>query len=139
MPRDDGVSWARLGRVEKTFLVMAALLAVLFFFGISATLQFWIAAAVFFLGIAVVVRLARFALRKAIWRLRNRLMVAYLFIAVVPIVLILALLAGTAYLVVGQMAVYLVYTELSNRVRQLAFPTDAMVRAPARDPQQALN
>ena len=34
----------------------------------------------------------------------------------------LALLVGTAYLVVGQMAVYLVDRELSNRERQLAFP-----------------
>jgi hypothetical protein len=42
-------------------------------------------------------RLARRGLRKAIWRLRNRLIAAYIFIAVVPVVLIL-LLAGHRHL-----------------------------------------
>ena len=42
-------------------------------------------------GIAAAYQLARRIARRAIWRLRNRLIVAYLFIAVVPIVLILAL------------------------------------------------
>jgi sigma-B regulation protein RsbU (phosphoserine phosphatase) len=118
---------------------MAAVFAALYFTSVLSTLQFWVAIAVFLLGIAVLVRLARSALRKAIWRLRNRLMVAYLFIAVVPIVLVLALLGGTAYLVVGQMAVYLIDRELSNHERQLASRTEGMVSAPARDPQQALN
>ena len=39
------------------------------------------------LGIWVLIRLARDGVRKAIWRLRNRLMMTYLFIAVVPILL----------------------------------------------------
>ena len=55
------------------------------------------------------------AMRNLIWRLRNRLIVAYLFIAVVPIVLILALMLVTSYALVGQMAVYLVNRELENR------------------------
>ena len=73
--------------------------------------------------------------RNLIWRLRNRLIVAYLFIAVVPIVLILVLLATTAYVVVGQMAVFLVYAELQNRMGTLTFPTNNLVRTPACDPQ----
>ena len=55
----------------------------------------------------------------AIWRLRNRLIVAYLFIAVVPVVLILVLMLVTSYAVIGQMAVYLVNRELENRMRTL--------------------
>jgi len=41
-------------------------------------------------GLVVLFRLARRAMRRAIWRLRNRLIAAYLFIAVVPIVLLAA-------------------------------------------------
>ena len=74
------------------------------------------------------VRLARRALRNLIWRLRNRLIVAYLFIAVVPIVLVIGLLAGAVVPCVGQTAVYLVNTALDARMRQPSFPADVMVR-----------
>src|SRR5204862_6620660 len=139
MNKEDGVSWARLGRVEKAFLLAIPLYALLYFAGAPASAQFPVAVAGIFLGIATLVRLARSAMRNLIWRLRNRLIVAYLFIAVVPIVLILVLLAGTAYLVVGQIAGYLAYTDLMSRMRFLSFPAEAMVRVPARDPQAAIN
>jgi sigma-B regulation protein RsbU (phosphoserine phosphatase) len=73
-----------------------------------------------------------------IWRLRNRLIVAYLFIAVVPVVLMLALLLGTSYAVVGQTAAYLAYTALNGRMRLLNLPAVAMSRGPARNPQSAM-
>ena len=139
MRKGDGLSWALLGRVEKAFLAVLALYALDFFTGILPSFQLPLAIVGFFLGVTALVRLGRFAARNLIWRLRNRLIVAYVFIAVVPVVLILALLAGTAYLVVGQTAVYLVNTELNNRMRVLTFPANAMVRAPARDPQAAFN
>src|SRR5215831_5860981 len=139
MRKGDGLSWALLGRVEKAFLAVVALYALDFFTGILPSFQLPLGIVGFFLGVTALVRLGRFAARNLIWRLRNRLIVAYVFIAVVPVVLILALLAGTAYLVVGQTAVYLVNTELNNRMRVLTFPANAMVRAPARDPQAAFN
>src|SRR5215475_12166121 len=139
MRKGDGLSWALLGRVEKAFLAVLALYALNFFTGILPSFQLPLAIVGFFLGVAALVRLGRFAGRNLIWRLRNRLIVAYVFIAVVPVVLILALLAGTAYLVVGQTAVYLVNTALENRMRVLTFPAQAMVRAPGRDPQAAVN
>jgi sigma-B regulation protein RsbU (phosphoserine phosphatase) len=54
-----------------------------------------------------------------IWRLRNRLLVAYLFIAVVPVGLIvtLAVLGGKA--LTRQLAVYLVTSELNRRIEAL--------------------
>ncbi|MBS1859216.1 MAG: SpoIIE family protein phosphatase [Acidobacteria bacterium] len=139
MEKTGGVSWARLGRVEKALLVAVALYALLYFTGVAPLLRFGVAVVGVFLLAGSLYRLARYALRNLIWRLRNRLIVAYLFIAVVPIVLILVLLATTAYVVVGQMAVYLVYTELQNRMRVLTFPANNLARAPARDPQIALN
>src|SRR6185503_13302418 len=117
----------------------AALFVLLYFTGRFPALQFGLAVAAVFLLVGSVVRLARYALRNLIWRLRNRLIVAYLFIAVVPIVLILVLLATTAYVVVGQMAVFLVYTELQNRMGTLTFPANNLVRTPARDPEAATN
>ncbi|HZL57774.1 MAG TPA: hypothetical protein VFC21_11855, partial [Bryobacteraceae bacterium] len=59
------------------------------------------------IGAVVVYRAIRRVLRQSIWRLRNRLILTYVFIGLVPIVLILALTALGTYIVSGQAAVYL--------------------------------
>jgi sigma-B regulation protein RsbU (phosphoserine phosphatase) len=69
-------------------------------------------------------RLGRLALKKSklIWRLRNRLIVTYVFVGAVPIVLILALAYCGAWIVVGQVATYLVSSELGRRAAMLENP-----------------
>jgi len=134
----DGFGWRRLGRVEKIFLLLLFVYVALYLAGALPALQLWIALAAFVLGLVAFFRVMRRFTRTMIWRLRNRLIVAYLFIAVVPVVLMLALLLGTSYAVVGQTAVYLVNTELKNRMRTLNIPAFAMSRAPSRDAQTAL-
>ncbi|HEX5432582.1 MAG TPA: hypothetical protein VFW83_11495, partial [Bryobacteraceae bacterium] len=74
------------------------------------------------------VRLLKLAARNAVWRLRNRLLVTYLFIAVVPFLLVAALAGLTGYWLVNQVAVYLVTTELDRRVQSLASMTQSVVR-----------
>jgi phosphoserine phosphatase RsbU/P len=139
MKRDDGVNWRKLGYIEKIFFLLVALWAGLYFAGVAGRYQTTIAIGAIVMGILAIVKIGRMALRNAIWRLRNRLIVAYLFIAVVPIVLILALMLGTSYAVVGQVAVFLVNRQLENHIRTLHLPADAMTRAPARDPETAMN
>ena len=138
MSQGDRFSWRKLGRIEQAFLILGLLYALLYFTGLAPGLQLWIALAAFFCGLVSFFRLVRHITRAVIWRLRNRLIVAYLFIAVVPVVLMLVLMLGTSYLVVGQTAVYLVDTELKNRMQTLNLPAVAMARGPARDPQTAM-
>jgi sigma-B regulation protein RsbU (phosphoserine phosphatase) len=138
MKKHDGVNWGRLGRVEKSFLVLAAMWALMYFAGAAGVYQTTVALAAVVMGILTVVKIGRMAFRHAIWRLRNRLIVAYLFIAVVPVVLMLALMLGTSYAIVGQVAVYMVDKELQNHMRTLRLPAEFLTRAPARDPQTAL-
>jgi sigma-B regulation protein RsbU (phosphoserine phosphatase) len=126
-----GKYWRHLGALEKTFLVLIAVYAVLYFSGIAAGLASLLALASFALGMVSLIRLLRRSTRKVIWRLRNRLIVAYLFIAVVPIVLILALVGVAAYAIIGQMAVYLADNELSRRINFLSGPAENLVRIPA--------
>src|ERR1019366_7003728 len=114
-----GGSWRRFGLIERAFLVLLAVWLALYFSGISSLTQSLVGLVAFFLGLAVLFRVARRGMRKAIWRLRNRLIAAYLFIAVVPIVLILTLVGFAGWAVIGQMAVYLVNTELNHRERAL--------------------
>jgi len=120
------VNWRWAGRIEKAFLVFAAVWALLYFTGSAPTLQVLVMLVTVVLGGLAVYKLARRGMRTAIWRLRNRLIAAYLFIAVVPIVLILALIGLAASFVLGQMAVYLVDTELSARERTLSFAAETL-------------
>ncbi len=60
-----------------------------------------------------------YLLKKAIWRLRNRLYVTYVFVAAVPIVLVAALAWIGGYLLINQLAIYLVTSELDRRIESL--------------------
>jgi sigma-B regulation protein RsbU (phosphoserine phosphatase) len=68
----------------------------------------------------------RWTLRKSIWRLRNRLVVTYVFIAVVPIVLIVALALMSGYILAGQTASYLMASELDRTIDLLGIPARAL-------------
>jgi sigma-B regulation protein RsbU (phosphoserine phosphatase) len=62
--------------------------------------------------------------RRTIWRLRNRLILAYVFIGVVPIALILVMLGVGMYILMGQVATYLMTAEMNRRnevVRDCAY------------------
>jgi len=62
--------------------------------------------------------------RRTIWRLRNRLILAYVFIGVVPITLMLVMLGLGMYILMGQVATYLMTAEVNRRnevVRDCAY------------------
>jgi len=50
-----------------------------------------------------------------LWSLRNRLIAAYIFIAVVPVLLLLAMAGLAAYLLYWQLGSYVIYTEMEER------------------------
>src|SRR5581483_7993773 len=111
MLRGIGALFRKLGRAELFLLVLAAIDVALRFLAPGSGFTLLINIALYITAIVVAVRLARRFIGRAIWRLRNRLIVAYLFIAVVPIILILALAAIAIYMVTGQVAVYLASSE----------------------------
>ncbi len=76
-------------------------------------------------------RLGRLMMRSIIWRLRNRLIVAYLFVALVPLVLLSLLAVVATYVVTGQMAIYLVNSELSRQTGTLRGAAESILRVPA--------
>jgi sigma-B regulation protein RsbU (phosphoserine phosphatase) len=123
--------YRKLGRIEKTFIILVLLAAVLAYaapasaIGLVVTFAAWIA------GIVVAIRLARSGVKKIIWRLRNRLIVAYAFIAMVPIVLILVLVLVSAYGLTGQIALYLINSELDRRTSILRNAANTIAETPA--------
>jgi sigma-B regulation protein RsbU (phosphoserine phosphatase) len=131
-------NWRALGRTGQAFLIVLAIFLIVRFLHAKLIPQLAAGALLVVTGLAVVYRLARRVARKAIWRLRNRLIVAYLFIAVVPIVLILALVIFTGQSIIGQMAVYLVQTELSRRESYLQAEVRSLIRVPPQDLEGAI-
>jgi len=121
----------RLGRIERLFLLLLALFAALQFLEAVLLLRLVLAGALAVTGTWVGVRLVRHLLGKVTWRLRNRLIVAYLFIAVVPVLLLLSLAALGAREMAGQIAVYLVHSEFERRMDSLRNSAQALARAPA--------
>ncbi len=73
-----------------------------------------------FLAIILLALLAfRWLKAKMLWRLRNRLIVTYMFIGVIPVVLLVAMAFITLYLFAGQFANFIVTSELDSRLRSL--------------------
>ena len=122
--------WRRMGRVAQAFILVTVAFLLLHYTHFGLGLQIVAGVVTIVLGLVAAYQLARRVARRAIWRLRNRLIVAYLFIAVVPIVLILALVIFAGKGVIGQVAVYLVDTELSRREHFLQNEVSALVRLP---------
>src|SRR5579871_4478336 len=99
--------WRRLGVIEKAFLIATAVYALLYYTGIAAAFATLAGVIAFGLGCAVLIRVVR----RSLWRLRYRLVAAYLLISVVPVGLILLLAAIAGRVIIGEMAVYLVNNE----------------------------
>jgi sigma-B regulation protein RsbU (phosphoserine phosphatase) len=75
-------------------------------------------------------RLAGFIRRHVLWRLRRRLVVTYLFIAFVPIFLIVFLVWLAIFIINGQFAAYLVASNLRERFDQLQQINRAVAHEP---------
>jgi sigma-B regulation protein RsbU (phosphoserine phosphatase) len=68
-----------------------------------------------------------------LWRLRNRLIVAYVLIAVVPVVLLLTMAAVALSLFYLQLGAHLLRDDLEERVNTISAETRAIVRAIEQD------
>lgn len=70
--------------------------------------------------------IARWALRHLMWRLRRRLIVTYIFIGVIPIVLLLLMAGVGSYLAAGQFATYIALSDLQSASKHLEAANDAL-------------
>ncbi len=71
---------------------------------------------------------------RLLWSLRNRLVVAYLFIAVVPILLLLIMTVISAAILYSQLGGYLLWDDLYKRVEMLGDAADHVVAGEATHP-----
>jgi len=76
----------------------------------------WLNALALVSVVYIFARLLPWLRKKLLWSLRNRLIVAYLFIAVVPIVLLLIMVALSSYLLYLQFGAHLIDDDLQTRI-----------------------
>src|SRR3954452_14448649 len=133
------VFWRRLSGIDKTFFILLIVYGTLWATGVAPLGRSLVGLAVVFAGLLALFGLVRRTVKGAIWRLRNRLIAAYVLIAVVPVVLILMLFAAAAYAVIGQMAVYLVNTELKHREDALLRQANGLAQFPVGAPERGMN
>ncbi len=112
--------WRRLSRLDLTALALSLAGALAYLMEMSSPvlnfLKFFAALA----GIYLLFRLLAWGRSRLLWSLRNRLIVAGLFIAVIPVLLLLLLAARSAGILYSQLASYLLYEDIQRRKEMLA-------------------
>src|SRR5947209_13466044 len=89
----------------------------------------WIGFLAFCAGVLFFILGFKWVKRRILWRLRNRLIVTYVFIGVIPAVLLVAMGLITLYGLGGQFAVFLVTSEIHSQLRSMAGVNDAVSNA----------
>jgi sigma-B regulation protein RsbU (phosphoserine phosphatase) len=79
----------------------------------------WVGFLAFLSGVLFFILGFRWVRRRILWRLRNRLIVTYVFIGVIPAVLLIAMGLITLYGLGGQFAVFVVTSEINAQLRSL--------------------
>jgi sigma-B regulation protein RsbU (phosphoserine phosphatase) len=79
----------------------------------------WVEFLAFLASVLFCILAFRWLKRRVLWRLRNRLIVTYVFIGVIPAVLLMAMATITLYGLAGQFAVFVVTSEIDSQLRSL--------------------
>ncbi len=129
------VAWYLLGLDVALFALQKLLSAFKGSYG--ASLAGWVN----FLSSVVIILFLLLAFRwlkkKMLWRLRNRLIVTYMFIGVIPAVLLIAMAAASIYLFSGQFANFVVTSELNSQLRSMGSGNAAIANELAGELQQS--
>jgi sigma-B regulation protein RsbU (phosphoserine phosphatase) len=96
--------------------------------GASASLAGWVSFLSFLAAALFVVVAFRWLRSKLLWRLRNRLIVTYVFIGVIPVLLLVMISVITLYLLAGQFASFVVTSEITSRLRSMESSNRAIAK-----------
>src|SRR5271155_208226 len=111
-------------------LVFVAQQSILYFSSQASgdTLSGWGAFFTFILAISFSILAVRWFRNRFLWKVRNRLIVTYLFIGVVPVLLVLAIAGISGYLFFNQFATSQARGEIDSEVKRLDVVTSGMAQ-----------
>jgi len=110
---------AYLAGVELVLIVLHWIVRIFGGVAVAGSLGGWIS----FLGLVLAILVVSLGLRwfrdHIMWSVRNRLIVTYLFIGVLPIALVLLIVSISTYFLGGQFAAYIAVSEIEARAQRL--------------------
>jgi len=121
--------WRRLSRIDLFAILLILGGAVCTILDIGGGLASFFRFFAILAAVYLVFRFAGWWRTRLLWSLRNRLIVAYLFIAVVPILLILTLVVLAGQILYSQLGAYLLYDDIHRRIAMMADITDHIAAA----------
>ena len=89
-------------------------------------LSVWTVLVTYVFVACLLLRGMRWVRQNLMWRLRNRLIVTYVFIGVIPIILILSMVLLAAYLFAGQFATYVALSDMDIELQHLTAANNAL-------------
>jgi sigma-B regulation protein RsbU (phosphoserine phosphatase) len=120
----------QLGRTTLWSGALSTLLLILRWItgaGIGTSLHAWgTFATLVFLVCGFLMLRRRFRLPVILWRLRNRLGVAYILIGVIPVMLLLLMAGIAGYMFAGQFATYVTLADLQSKLQHVQAANDSL-------------
>jgi sigma-B regulation protein RsbU (phosphoserine phosphatase) len=121
--------WRRLSRSELAAMIVVLAGFIVTILGIEGRFFDFLKYFAVISAIYLVVRVIAWGRSRLLWSLRNRLIVAYLFIAVVPILLILSFVVLAGNFLYSQLGAYLLYEDIHRRIGIMADIRDHIAAA----------
>ena len=112
--------WHRISRLDLVALLLALAGGLAYAFQASGGIFSYLKFIAVLAALYLLYRLLVWGRSSLLWSLRNRLIVAGLFIAVVPILLLVLLAVRSASILYSQLASYLLYEDIQRRKDMLA-------------------
>jgi phosphoserine phosphatase RsbU/P len=112
--------WSRLSWLDIVCSAIVALELLVQLLGIKGRVFSFLEFLAVFAAIYLIVRFFGWWRSRLLWSLRNRLIVAYLFIAFVPILSIFILVVRAANILYSQLGAYLLYEDIHHRIEMIA-------------------
>jgi phosphoserine phosphatase RsbU/P len=111
--------WRRLSRLDLVALVVLLAGGILSALDVKGTVFSFVKFLAILSGAYLIFRVVGWGRSRLLWSLRNRLIVAYLFIAVVPILLIMTFVVLAGRFLYSQLGAYLLYEDLHRRIEMI--------------------
>jgi phosphoserine phosphatase RsbU/P len=112
-------AWRRLSRLDVAALIVALAGGTVSAVGLQGGVLNFVKYLAILAGIYLLVRVIGWGRSRLLWSLRNRLIVAYLFMAAVPVMLIITFMVLAGQFLYSQLGAYLLYEDLHRRIEMI--------------------
>jgi phosphoserine phosphatase RsbU/P len=112
-------AWRRLSRLDVAALIVALAGGTVSAVGLQGGVLNFVKYLAILAGIYLLVRVIGWGRSRLLWSLRNRLIVAYLFMAAVPVLLIITFMVLAGQFLYSQLGAYLLYEDLHRRIEMI--------------------